>query len=163
VKGRLINGVIGAQGSDFRYTEIKLTGDYHGPNHYVQNVDGCVVTGEASTSLWERRFQIKPISLSCTLPNRRNKTWKTSGYVVDAKDGIQGVNATLVNNEDKKVVASLVAGALESGGAYTSQRETTSTFAPGTGVASGVVTGNAGKYIVGGMVEGAGKTLQGEI
>ncbi len=159
VKGRMINGVIGSQDGEFRYTEIKLQGNYFGPNNYVQNLDGCVVTGEAKASLWERRFQVKPISLSCTLPNGRNKTWKTSGYVVDAKDGIQGVNAMLINNESNKLAASIGAGVLESTGSYYSQSAVNSTIAPATGSISGVVT-SPGKFLAGGAVQGAGKGLQ---
>jgi len=163
VKGRLINGVIGAQDGDFRYTEIKLTGVYHGPNNYVQSLDGCVVTGEARAVLWERRLHIKPIALSCTLPNRRHQTWKVSGYVVDSLDGIYGVNATLVNNADKKLLASMAAGALEGGGAYVSQRQLTQTYSAGTGVSSGIVTGSPGAYVAGGAAQGAGKGLQGQV
>ncbi len=159
IKGRLINGVIGGQAGEFRYTTIKLHGSYFGPNNYSQNLDGCVITGEATPNLSERRFQVKPISLSCTLPNGRNKTWKTSGYIVDAKDGIQGVNGTLVNNEVNKLTASVAAGAIESAGAYYNQSAVNNTVSPLTGSVSGVVT-SPGKYLAGGVVQGAGKGLQ---
>lgn len=159
VKGRLINGVIGGQSGEFRYTTIKLQGVYYGPNNYTQNLDGCVITGEATPNMSERRFQVKPISLSCTLPNGRNKTWKTSGFIVDAKDGIQGVNATLVNNESKKLAASMAAGALESAGGYYNQTGVSTSLSSLTGSVSGVVT-SPGKYVAGGIVQGAGKGLQ---
>lgn len=159
IKGRLINGVIGGQTGEFRYTTIKLIGSYYGPNNYSQNLDSCVITGEATPNLPERRFQVKPITLSCTLPNGRNKTWKTSGYVVDAKDGIQGVNGTLVSNETNKLAASVAAGAIESAGAYYNQSAVNNTVSSLTGSVSGVVT-NPGKYLAGGVVQGAGKEVQ---
>lgn len=161
--GRLVNGVVATQGGEFRYTQIKLVGEYHSANDQVHNVDGCVARGEASASVGEGRIYVKPIKLTCTLPNARTKSWETAGYVVDKHDGMQGLAATLVNNPEKKLFAAMAAAGLERGGGYLASREVTSTFSSATGAAAGVVTGNAGRYLLGGIAEGAGAGLREQV
>lgn len=162
-EGRLINGVVTTQGGEFRYAQIKLQGMYHSANDYEQNIDGCVVLGESTADIPAGRINIKPIKLTCTLPTARTKTWQTAGYVVDSRDGIQGVAATLVSNGGNKLLAATGAGVVQGGGAFYAQRSVTSTFSPATGSAASVLTGNPANALVGGAVEGAGRNLGQEV
>ena len=83
VQGILLNGVVArANAGEFVYTTIKLQGNYTSPNDYQQNVDSCVVVGEARAAFAEGRIRIKPVKLTCTLPTGRTRSWKTAGYVV---------------------------------------------------------------------------------
>jgi hypothetical protein len=162
-EGRLINGVVTAHGGEFRYAQIKLQGMYHSANDYEQDVDGCVVLGESTADLAAGRINIKPIKLTCTLPTARTKTWQTAGYIVDSRDGIQGIAATVVNNGESKLAAATGAGLIQGGGAFYAQRSITSTFSPVTGSAASILTGNPVNALVGGAVEGAGRSLGQEV
>jgi hypothetical protein len=162
-EGRLINGVVTTQGGEFRYAQIKLHGLYHSANGYEHNIDGCVVLGESSADIAAGRINIKPIKLTCTLPNSRTKTWQTAGYVVDSRDGIQGIVATLVNSGESKLAAASAAGLIQGGGAFYAQRSLTNTFSPTTGSAASILTGNPTNALIGGAVGSAGGALGQEV
>jgi hypothetical protein len=162
-QGRLLNGIVASQGGDFRYTQIRLTGAYHSANDYVQNVDGCVVLGEGGADVAAGRINVKPIKVTCIFPGGRTRSWPAAGYVVDARDGIQGLAATLVNGGEAKLAAATAAGVVQGAGALFAQRALTSTYTPLTGTASSLITGNPGVAMAGGALEGAGRGLSQEI
>ncbi len=163
VQGRLLNGIVASQGGEFRYTQIRLTGAYHSANDYVQNVDGCVVLGEGGADVAAGRINVKPIKVTCIFPGGRTRSWPAAGYVVDARDGIQGLAATLVNGGEAKLAAATAAGLVQGAGTLFAQRALTSTYTPLTGTAASLVTGNPGVAMAGGALEGAGRGLSQEI
>ncbi len=163
VQGRLLNGVVAKHTGEFVYTHIKLAGRYTSANHHTQDLDSCIVLGEAYAAIAEGRIKVKPIKLVCTLPSGRTRTWKTSGYVVDATDGIEGIAATLVNNQERRVLAVAGAAALERIGTVVTQRETTQAYSPTTGQATSVLTGQAARAFGGGALDGLGRGLQQEV
>ncbi len=162
-QGRLMNGIVASQGGEFRYTQIRLVGTYHSANDYLQNVDGCVVLGEGGADVAAGRINVKPIKVTCTFPGGRTRSWPAAGYVVDARDGIQGLAATLVNAGEAKLAAATAAGVVQGAGALFAQRALTSTYTPLTGTASSLITGNPGIAMAGGAAEGAGRGLSQEI
>ena len=163
VQGILLNGVVArANAGEFVYTTIKLQGNYTSPNDYQQNVDSCVVVGEARAAFAEGRIRIKPVKLSCTLATGRTRSWKTSGYVVDGADAIEGVVATMVNNQEKRVAVVTAGAILEGIGSVAIAGQSTQAYNPTTGQASSVITGDLGRAAAGGAVRGAGKGLQDE-
>jgi Skp family chaperone for outer membrane proteins len=163
VKGRLLNGVVAQQGGEFRYTHIKLQGDYTSANNFRQNVDGCVVRGQAYAAYAEGRIMVKPIQLTCTLPNKRTRSWATAGYVVDVSDGIEGIAATIVPNQGLRVAAAGAAAGIEKLGSIVSQLESTQVYSPSTGQIASAVTGNKPRALAGGVVQGVGAGLREEV
>lgn len=162
-QGRLMNGIVASQGGEYRYTQIRLTGSYHSANDYEQDVDGCVVLGEGSADVAAGRINVKPIKVTCIFPGGRTRSWPAAGFVVDARDGIQGLAATLVNGGDARLAAATGAGLVQGAGALFAQRSITSTYTPLAGTASSIVTGNPALAAAGGAIDGAGRALGQEI
>ncbi len=162
-QGRLINGLVASQGGDYRYTHIRLTGGYHSANDFEQNVDGCVVLGEGSADIAAGRINIKPIKVTCTFPDARTRSWPTAGYVVDSRDGIHGIAATLINSGEGKLAAAGAAGLVQGAGALLAQGALTSTVSPVSGATTSVVTGNPATAMAGGAAVGAGRGLSQQI
>ena len=163
-EGIMLNGVVArANASEFVYTTIKLRGNYTSANDFKQNVDSCVVTGEARAAYAEGRVRIKPVKLTCTLPTGRTRSWKTSGYVVGAADAIEGVVATISDNQAKRVGAVTAASILEGIGNVATAGQSTNVYNPSTGQATSVITGNLGRAVGGGAISGAGHGLRDEV
>ncbi len=157
---RTLNGAVASQGGAFRYINMKMVGTYTSANGYQSNLDGCIVLGEGTAEVNEGRIMVKPIKLTCTLANGRTRSWAAAGYVVDREDGMQGLRGTIDTNQQKRLLASAGASALERFGALAVQRETTSAYSPSTGQSVETLTGSATRAFRGGVLEGVGRGLR---
>lgn len=161
IRGRLLSGVVTTVGTAPTATLVRLEGQYKTANGFVVDLNGCLLATEASANLAAGRIEGKPARLTCNFENGRSQTWDVGGWLVDGADGIRGVRAVIVSNEEKKIALRGLAGALDTAGKVITQSQYTyQSSAFGT---VGTLTGDAGKAVLGGAVSGAGDALGDEL
>lgn len=158
VRGRLLNGVVATVGDAPTAFLVALEGTYKAANGFTVNLNGCMATVEGRPNLAAGRIDGKPAEITCNFEqDGRVQTWQVAGWLVDATDGIRGLNSVIVDNTGKKITAAALAQSLAVAGQALSEAQYS-----GSSTASGVVrtfTGSPEKAIAGGALSGAGQGL----
>lgn len=158
ISGRLLNGVVATVGEQASMFLVALEGQYKAANGFTVNLNGCMASVEGRANLAAGRIEGKPAEITCNFPREgRVQTWPVAGWVVDDKDGIRGLSASIVDNTGKKITASALAAAIGTAGATLASKQYTTTTGGG-GTASSM-TGSPSEAVAGGAVLGAGHGL----
>lgn len=158
VKGRLLNGVVATIGENPTAFLVALEGTYKAANGYVVNLNGCMATVEGRPNLAAGRIDGKPAEITCNFEkDGRVQTWPVAGWLVDAEDGIRGLNSYIVDNTGKKITAAALAQSLAAAGAALNESQFSQSG--GTSGVTRTFTGSIGSVVAGGAVAGAGQGL----
>ncbi|MDT8992870.1 hypothetical protein RQP54_18495 [Curvibacter sp. APW13] len=158
VRGRLLNGVVATIGDAPTAFLVALEGTYKAANGYTVNLNGCMASVEGRPNLAAGRIDGKPAEITCNFEQEgRVQTWQVAGWIVDATDGIRGLNSVIVDNTGKKITAAALAQSLAVAGQALNESQYSTTNS-----ANGVnrsFTGLPEKAIAGGALAGAGQGL----
>lgn len=158
VRGRLLNGVVATVGDAPTAFLVALEGTYKAANGFTVNLNGCMATVEGRPNLAAGRIDGKPAEITCNFEqDGRVQTWPVGGWLVDATDGIRGLNSVIVDNTGKKITAAALAQSLAVAGQALSESQYSATS--GTNGSSKTFTGSVDQALTGGALSGAGQGL----
>lgn len=158
VRGRLLNGVVATVGEAPTAFLVALEGTYKAANGFTVNLNGCMATVEARPNLAAGRIDGKPAEITCNFEqDGRVQTWQVAGWLVDATDGIRGLNSEIVDNTGKKISAAALAQSLSVAGQVLSESQYSSSN--GTNGNTRTFTGSVDRALAGGALTGVGQGL----
>jgi conjugal transfer pilus assembly protein TraB len=158
VRGRLLNGVVATVGDAPTAFLVALEGTYKAANGFSVNLNGCMATVEGRPNLAAGRIDGKPAEITCNFEQEgRVQTWQVAGWLVDASDGLRGLNSIIVDNTGKKITAAALAQSLAVAGQTLNEAQYSSSSSAG-GVTR-TFSGSPEKAIAGGALTGAGQGL----
>lgn len=162
VRGRLLNGVVATVGDAPTAFLVALEGSYKAANGYTVNLNGCMATVEGRPNLAAGRIDGKPAEITCNFEQEgRVQTWQVAGWLVDAADGIRGLNSVIVDNTGKKITAAALAQSLAVAGQTLNEAQYSSSSSSSGSIRT--FTGSPEKAIAGGALSGAGQGLNNAI
>jgi len=158
VRGRLLNGVVATVGDTPTAFLVALEGTYKSANGYTVNLNGCMATVEGRPNLAAGRIDGKPAEITCNFEqDGRVQTWQVAGWLVDAADGIRGLNSVIVDNTGKKITAAALAQSLAVAGQVLSESQYSGSSS--VNGSTRTFTGSVDRAIAGGALTGAGQGL----
>lgn len=162
VKGRLLNGVVATVGEQPTAFLVALEGMYQAANGYTVNLNGCMASVEGKPNIAAGRIDGKPAEITCNFESEgRVQTWQVAGWIVDADDGIRGLNSIIVDNTGKKITASALASGLAAAGAALNDSQYNTQSSGGSN--QRIFSGSAGGVVTAGAITGAGQGLNNAI
>lgn len=108
VKGKILHSFPApVGGKKFPAVLIELDGDAKLPNGYRFPLKGCVVIAVAEGTWVGERAKLQAKKLSCMLPNGKVIEKDVNGFIVSAKDGIEGVKGKFLQVNRKQILTYL--------------------------------------------------------
>lgn len=152
IKGTLLNGVDAlAGGGTPTPSLVRLEGRYKTAMNSTVILEGCFMLVEFEGDISTERAKGKPSRMTCVYPDQGAVTYDVNGYVVDAKDGLEGVPGIFFEGDSGRIALS-IAAQFAAGVADVVQQSQTTTSVSADGNATSSLTGNEGQAAAAGGV-----------
>ncbi|MBC85743.1 MAG: hypothetical protein CL677_01080 [Bdellovibrionaceae bacterium] len=148
VKAKILSGVAAPEGRTYPVL-LSLDFSYIAPNDSRVDLTGCFMIAKATGDLSTERVQMQADKLSCVSKSGQMFERKVNGFLVDDKDNDFAVSGEVQSKQGRVMAMAFLSSVVEGVSKAIQQAQTTQTT-NAVGGSQSVLSGDQGKYIVGG-------------
>ncbi len=133
---------------------IELDHEFVGPNGSRMDLTGCFMIAKATPSRSTERVDYQATKLSCVNSSGEFFERKINGFIQSNTDHVLGIEAEVRSRQNRVAAMAFLSSVVQGVGQALQQAQTTQQTNP-LGGSQSVITGNQGKYILGGGASSA--------